>query len=333
MRTSRKKRQLVALGLVAAAVAAGAAYAAIPDAAGVIHGCVNKAGALRVIDPAAGDRCSKTETDLPWSQRGPKGDAGPAGQAGAAGPAGPPGTVAQLDDLEGVRCRGINGKIATVHLEYGTGIEAPVTIICITHLVANPGPLTVRFTSGTLALPLLTFPLPSGDAHFSGVIDTGGRVTVPGSGFQLPDIPFDTTEDSNGFVGLHVFGHASFSSTGVSGFLDPEPGTASLTAGAYASVTLTATAQILDQQVSLYSGTCSLGTAASPLGLTLTTAAPGVPYSQSTGAVTLSAAFDAPSLDGCSPAMPSAYAFLLTLLAGHDRLTLSGTTEPIIKAP
>ena len=49
----------------------------------------------------------------------------------------------------------MNGKLATVHLEYGTGIEAPVSIICVTHLVANPGPFTVHVTSGTLTMPFL----------------------------------------------------------------------------------------------------------------------------------------------------------------------------------
>jgi fermentation-respiration switch protein FrsA (DUF1100 family) len=321
-----RKKKLVALALVVAAVAAaGTAYATIPDAGGVIHGCVlTKDGTLRVIDPSAGGVCTSKETALAWNQQGQPG---------------PPGVVGRLDDLEGVQCKGLNGKLATVHLEYGSGIEAPVSIICITHLVANPGPFTVHVTSGTLSMPFLgSRPLPTSGWQFAGQIDTGGKITIPGSGFQLPTAPFDQTASSNGFLDLHIFGSVSFASTGVTGFLDPgglagAPGTASLTGGAFASITFTATATVLGQLTQLYSGTCNFGSAAAPLTLTLGTDPPGVPYSQSTGAVTLSAPFSTPSLDGCNPAIPDAWAFLLTLFTGTDRLTFSGTTDPIIKAP
>jgi hypothetical protein len=320
MQAFGRKKKLLALAFVAVTVAAGAAYATIPDAGGVIHGCyLNKDGTLRVIDPSAGGACATKETAIAWNQQGQPG---------------PAGVVGQLDDLEGVPCKGVNGKIATVHLEYGSGIEAPVSIICITHLVANPGPFTVHVTSGTLSMPFLgSRALPTTGWQFAGQIDTGGKITVPGSGFQLPTAPFDETESSNGFLDLHVFGSVSFTSTGVTGFLDPAPGTASLTGGAFASITFTATATVLGQLTQLYSGTCNFGSAAAPLTLTLGTDPPGVPYSQSTGAVTLSAPFSTPSLDGCNPAIPDAWAFLLTLFTGTDRLTFSGTTDPIIKAP
>jgi hypothetical protein len=71
-------------------VVAGVAYAAIPDSAGVIHGCyATKSGALRVIDTSA--KCANGELALNWSQQGPKGDSGAVGPAGAAGPQGPQG--------------------------------------------------------------------------------------------------------------------------------------------------------------------------------------------------------------------------------------------------
>jgi len=103
-RTGRK------LGVIAviALVAAGIAYAAIPDSSGVIHGCYSaKTGALRVIDSSG--KCANGENALNWNQQGPKGDVGatgpqgpkgdagatgaqgPAGAAGATGPAGPAG--------------------------------------------------------------------------------------------------------------------------------------------------------------------------------------------------------------------------------------------------
>jgi len=68
----------------------GVAYATIPDSGGVIHGCYLKAnGSLRVIDPSAGEKCTKREAAIQWSQTGPK---GPPGSTGATGPAGPPAT-------------------------------------------------------------------------------------------------------------------------------------------------------------------------------------------------------------------------------------------------
>ena len=332
----KSRRTIILVALCAAAVAAGATYAAIPDSAGVIHGCyTNKGGLLRVIDPSTGVKCTSLETALSWNQQGPKGATGATGPVGPQGPqgqAGPAGTLGRLDDLEGIPCNGVNGKPATVHLSYGEGIEAPVTLLCITHLVSNPGPFTLNLTGGAFSLPVRSFPIPSG-GQLTGQIDFGGRITIPESGFRVSDIPFEWTENSNGFFDVHVTGTASLASSGIAGFLNPAAGTASLTGGAYASVTFIATATVLGATTQLYSGTCNFGSATSPVSLTLTTDPPGSPYSQATGSATLSAGFTAPSLDGCSPAMPDAYAFLLQILAGSDQLTLSGTTNPIILAP
>jgi hypothetical protein len=85
------------------------AQASIPDTGGVIHGCYDNKGALRVIDSAA-SACKNGETALDWNQTGPQGPTGPIGpqgpqgaqgaqgpqgppgQSGAQGPAGPPGS-------------------------------------------------------------------------------------------------------------------------------------------------------------------------------------------------------------------------------------------------
>jgi hypothetical protein len=66
-------------GAATALLVAGIAYAVIPDANGVIHGCYAKDGSLRVSDSG----CKKSETALDWNQSGP---------TGAAGPPGPPGS-------------------------------------------------------------------------------------------------------------------------------------------------------------------------------------------------------------------------------------------------
>ena len=74
----------------AVVLAAGVAWATIPDASGVIHGCYGDRGwgRLRVIDPAAGGRCKAWETAIDWNQVGPPGPQGPPGPPGPQGPAG-----------------------------------------------------------------------------------------------------------------------------------------------------------------------------------------------------------------------------------------------------
>ena len=87
MRVAGRRRWIAALGVAVLAVGGGFAYSAIPDSAGVLHGCYSgKDGALRLIDTAAGQRCSKKETAVSWNQAGTPGPRGAPGPAGAAGP-------------------------------------------------------------------------------------------------------------------------------------------------------------------------------------------------------------------------------------------------------
>jgi hypothetical protein len=70
MRGSRRAKILLALGLAAVGlIAAGTiAWASIPDADGVIHGCFKTAsGDLRIID-AATESCAGNETAISWNQ-------------------------------------------------------------------------------------------------------------------------------------------------------------------------------------------------------------------------------------------------------------------------
>lgn len=87
--TFQRRRRVLAAAAATLAVAGGIAYAAIPDADGTYHGCVQHArGALRVIDPAT-ERCNaNTETAITFAAQGA---AGPPGPPGPAGPPGPPG--------------------------------------------------------------------------------------------------------------------------------------------------------------------------------------------------------------------------------------------------
>jgi hypothetical protein len=81
---------VVALAIFGALLAAGGiAYATIPDASGVIHGCYNKTqGSLRVIDTDKAQTCTNGEAPLNWSQTGPQGVQGPQGIQGPQGPSG-----------------------------------------------------------------------------------------------------------------------------------------------------------------------------------------------------------------------------------------------------
>jgi len=81
------RKTFTALGAAALlALAAGVAYATIPDGQGVIHACykTNK-GDLRVIDTGG---CAVGELPLSWNQIGPQGPVGPQGPQGAPGETG-----------------------------------------------------------------------------------------------------------------------------------------------------------------------------------------------------------------------------------------------------
>src|SRR5690349_4398291 len=73
MRRIMLRRPALAVGAVAAviAVAAGIAWAAIPDSGGVYTGCYSTTsspiGRLRVIDPGAGQRCAAGEVQITWN--------------------------------------------------------------------------------------------------------------------------------------------------------------------------------------------------------------------------------------------------------------------------
>ncbi len=89
---SGRVRMAAFVAVVVVLAGAGIAYASIPDASGVIHGCyLAKNGSLRVIQ-SPGGACTAGETALNWSQTGLKGATGTNGTNGATGPTGPAGT-------------------------------------------------------------------------------------------------------------------------------------------------------------------------------------------------------------------------------------------------
>jgi hypothetical protein len=99
----KKRPFIVIAGVVIVALAAGVAYATIPDAQGVIHACYDKqSGQVRIVDTAPNTLpkgCGAKETAIGWNQTGPQGPAGPAGPQGPQGPqgaAGAPGPTPAL---------------------------------------------------------------------------------------------------------------------------------------------------------------------------------------------------------------------------------------------
>ena len=86
--TIRRRGGLIAATIAVLAIGAGIAYATIPDSAGVIHGCYDQRGQLRVIDPSTGDVCKNNEKSLDWSQTGPPGPPGQDGTDGTNGVSG-----------------------------------------------------------------------------------------------------------------------------------------------------------------------------------------------------------------------------------------------------
>jgi hypothetical protein len=82
-----KRIGLMAAGLAGALVlAGGAAFGAvssIPDSAGVIHGCYDSGGNVKVIDTSVTTTCPKGYSALNWNQTGPAGQQGPKGISGS----------------------------------------------------------------------------------------------------------------------------------------------------------------------------------------------------------------------------------------------------------
>lgn len=140
-RITASRRVLIAAALGLLALGAGIGWAAVPDSAGVIHGCRNANGGLRIIDTDAGGACGGGEIALNWSQSGPAGPAGaagPQGPAGAQGPAGPSGASG-----------GAGGASLGRASRFDLPVSAPTPLTLLPH---RSGPATRWRTLETLRL-------------------------------------------------------------------------------------------------------------------------------------------------------------------------------------
>jgi hypothetical protein len=85
-----RKPTVALVVVVAAGLAAGVAWATIPDGSGTIHACYTPSDkSLRVIGSGS---CAKGEAALSWSQNAIQGSQGPQGPQGAQGDTGPQGS-------------------------------------------------------------------------------------------------------------------------------------------------------------------------------------------------------------------------------------------------
>ena len=106
------RRVAVAFVVVVAIAAAATAYASIPDANGVIHGCYNSDnGALRVFGKSKDfQQCNAGEKPLDWSQTGPTG---------------PPPRPGRPELLARPAPTGATGTLSSAYLDaYSSGMQA-----------------------------------------------------------------------------------------------------------------------------------------------------------------------------------------------------------------
>jgi hypothetical protein len=130
-----------------ALVGAAVAYATIPDANGVIHGCIltKQQNVLKVIDTDRGQTCGTGNVSLNWNQKGPP---GPQGQQGPQGPTGPQGPQGATGTGNAVGMTGNGGLLSngtmqaaspTLNIPSGNGsphkvlLTGQVMISCITN--------------------------------------------------------------------------------------------------------------------------------------------------------------------------------------------------------
>ena len=196
--TIRPRGLLIAAAIAVLAIGAGVAYATIPDPSGVIHGCYDNKGAVRVIDPSTGGACKNNETALNWSQTGPQGSQGPQGAQGPQGTQGPIGPSDSYTALGGATINsGNTGEPAFVTLPAGSYIlsgeinaaptDTPSTLACAFVRADNgsvfeiPGGSVQEFF-GDAEFEAITV---LGDVTLSSQTDVGLDCTATGSKFFL----------------------------------------------------------------------------------------------------------------------------------------------------
>jgi hypothetical protein len=176
----RRSRRLASTSIAIFAIAGGVAYAVIPDAGtGVYHACMHKnTGALRIIDPSL-QHCLPPETEIAFSEQGPRGAQGlqgPAGPPGAKGADGAPGKDG-VDGNDGAPGKnGIDGKDGAPGKD-GTSLNAIEDLnglACTDHNGRQSNVVTSVAADGTVSLTCPAAPPPPPPPS--------GNVTLTGTG-------------------------------------------------------------------------------------------------------------------------------------------------------
>lgn len=116
---------------------------AVFDVTGYVQ---NVPGAVRLIDPSAGQTCAAGETETTWNQQGlngatgPKGNTGPAGPTGTSGPAGPAGPIGLT---------GATGPAGATGSTGATGATGPAGVSGPQGPQGPAGPGATQFGTGT----------------------------------------------------------------------------------------------------------------------------------------------------------------------------------------
>jgi hypothetical protein len=210
---------------VAALVAGGVAWAAIPGPDGVIQGCYDSGGNVKVV---AALPCPKGFTSLPWNQRGPQGGPGAAGVSPsvtplAAGDANCPAGGAAITDAAGSTayvCSGKNGAdgqpfsgtFTSPNGQYSisvddAGIKLERTGGSSIELAGNDIVVSSAGAYSTVAGTDLSLTSGSGfDLTSGGAFDLtgGGSMTATIAGNALASIGGDASTQVNGNLRIHV---------------------------------------------------------------------------------------------------------------------------------
>lgn len=123
MKTRNLAAALAATAAAAAAVAGGVAWATIPDSSGVIQGCYDSGGNVKVV---AALPCPRGYTPFQWNQQGPPGIPGGTGGTGPAGAKGDKGDPCLPSDPACVGPKGDKGDKGDQGPPGSGGGSAPV---------------------------------------------------------------------------------------------------------------------------------------------------------------------------------------------------------------
>ena len=191
LRLGRRSLVVGMLVAVAIAVAAGIAYASIPDASGTYTACMLRStGTIRLIDPSLPpssllSHCTSLEAQITWNQTGPQGPRGPKGATGAQGPTGSQGPkgATGLEGAQGNRGpTGAEGSTGPTGEDGPQGATGPAGAFT-GHFVSPNGLFSIDVDDTGIRLRG-----PGSDAHLNGAgwsFSSVGTMSIQGPLVQL----------------------------------------------------------------------------------------------------------------------------------------------------